>query len=190
MKNLPLSLTLALMLFAGMVLAGCMDFEYTGREFASLSGVRMPKYFKKKDDLPPGMYEIIGRAKVTAPESCDREDIRIKLLEEAARRGADAVCLASVSRIEVGLFESDGQFNGPSDHSVNPYNLTPDGSPIRENMAGKTVELTAETRKAVRIVVRALFLKDKKVLEKTISEREKQLDRIIGKPSALPGREK
>ena len=190
MKNMPLFITLALMLFAGAVLAGCMKFEYTGREFAPLSGVRMPKYFGKRDDLPPGMYEIIGRAKITAPGSCDREDIRIKLLEEAAGRGADAVCLVSISRIEVGLFESDGQFSGPSDYSINPYNLTPDGSPIRENMAGKTVELTAETNKAVKIVVRAFFLKDKKVLEKTVSEREKQLDKIIGKPSALPGREK
>ena len=190
MKNTPLFVTIFLMLFAGIFLAGCMEFEYTGREFAPLTGVREPKYFQKKDDLPPGMYEIIGRAKITAPDSCDSEDIRIRLLKEAASRGADAVCLASVSRIQVGLYESDGQFSGPSEHSLNPGNLTPDGSPIRENMAGKTVELTAETHKAVKVVVRALFLKDREVLEKTIAERKKQLDRIIGKPSALPGREK
>ena len=71
---------------------------------------------------------------------------------------------------------------------MNPCNLTPDGSPIRENMAGKTVELTAETHKAVKVVVRALFLMDKKKLEKIISEREKQLDKIINKPAALPGK--
>ena len=69
------------------------------------------------------------------------------------------------------------------------YNLTPDGSPIQDDMAGKRVGLDAETHKAVKIAVRALFLKDKKALEKIISEREKQLDRIISKPSALPGRE-
>jgi len=189
MKNTPLFFALWLMLLAGAFLAGCMEFEYTGREFSSLAGVRMTKFFEKKDDLPPGVYEIIGRAKIIAPDSCDREDIREKLLKEASRRGADAVCLVSVSRIQVGLFESDGQFGGPSERMMNPHNLRPDGSPIRENMAGKTVELNAETHRAVKVVVRALFLKDREALEKIISEREKQLDRIISQPAALPGRE-
>jgi len=189
MKNTHRFFIFSFMLSAGMFLAGCMEFEYTGREFPSLAGARMTKFFEKKDDLPPGAYEIIGRAKIIAPGSCDREDIRIKLVEEASRRGADAVCLVSVSRIEVGLFEDDGRFDGPSERTMNPYNLTPDGSPIQDDMAGKRVGLDAETHKAVKIAVRALFLKDKKALEKIISEREKQLDRIISKPSALPGRE-
>ena len=189
MKTSAFLFRAALIISAVVPLSGCMNFEYTGREFAPLAGGQLPEYFGKRADLPPGVYSIIGRAKITTSASRDREEIRLRLLDEAAARGADAVCLVSVSKIEVGLYESDGHFSGPDNPDMNRYNLTPDGAPIQKDMAGKSVSLPDESRKAVKLVVRALFLKNKKELEKIISDREKQLDKIIEKPSALPGGE-
>lgn len=185
MKKTAFFLRWASAFFASVLLAGCMEFEYTGREFAP--SMRPPKYYEKKDALPPGEYVIIGRAKITFPASRDKEDARERLLEEAASRGADAVCRVSVSEIRVGLYEGNGEFSGPSDPKMDPYNLTPDGAPIQENLAGETAALEPEGKTAVKLVVRALFLKKRKDLEKIISDREKQLDKIIARPSALPG---
>ena len=185
MKKTAFFLRSASAFLAAVLLAGCMEFEYTGREFAP--SMRLPKYYEKKEALPPGEYEIIGRAKITFPASRDREDVRIRLLDEAAARGADAVCQVSAKEIRVGLYGSDGEFSGPSDPKLDRYNLTPDGAPVQENLAGETVSLQPEARTALKIVVKALFLKNRKELEKIISDREKQLDKIIGRPSALPG---
>ena len=186
MKKTVFPLGTAFAFFAAVLLSGCMEFEYVGREFAP--SVRLPKYYEKKDALPPGEYEIIGRAKLTFPPSQDREDVRLRLLNEAASRGADAVCRVSEKVIRVGLYERTEEFSGgPSDPEEKPYNLAPDGSPVRKDLPGRKAALVPEPGSAARIVVRALFLKNRKDLEKIISDREKQLDKIIGQPSALPG---
>lgn len=186
------SAAVALLLF----ICGCMEFEYSGREFAPLAPGESPAYFESRDKIPAGKYTVIGRAQIVAKERTDKEDIKLMFLDEAALRGADAVCVVKVSKIKIGLFESDGEFAGPSSGSDRPFNLTPDGAPVQDSLDGTTTDryltgepavLTSEHNTATRMLVKALFLKDKAVLEKIISEREKQLDAIIGKPASQPG---
>lgn len=176
-----------LSLFALLLLSsGCMRFEYTGREFAPTPDDKVVKYFKNIKDVPAGVYSIIGRAELTADDSVEQEDLKEKLLSEARSRGADAVCLSSVRKQEYGLFESDGYSMGPNALSMNPYNQTPSGEQLELDMDGNVTKLKSERYKGVEIVIRALFLKNKKQLESIIAQREKQLDNLIGKPAEQP----
>ena len=164
-------------------LCGCMSFEYTGREFAPLKDERFPVLYKNRKQLPEGKYIIIGRAVITASPRTEIEDIQEKFLEEAALRGADAVCISSEKVVYRGIYES-GDDMAPSDRQINPYNLTPDGAPIQISLNGRNASLPAESRGAPQLVVRALFLKDKAAVEKSLEQRKKQLDAIIGSPEA------
>ena len=166
-------------------LCGCMSFEYTGREFAPLKQGRMPVFYKNRKLLPEGKYIIIGRAVITTSPRTEYEDIQDKFLEEAALRGADAVCIASDKIIYRGIYET-GDDMAPTDRLINPYNLTPDGAPIQVSLNGRDASLPAESRGAPQLIVNALFLKDKAAVEKTLLQRKKQLDAMIGTP-AVPG---
>ena len=162
-------------------LCGCMSFEYTGREFAPLQDGRFPVFFKNRKLLPEGKYIIIGRAVITTRPRTEIEDIQEKFLEEAALRGADAVCISSEKIVYRGIYES-GDDMAPSDHQINPYNLTPDGGPIQISLNGRNASLPAESTGAPQLIVKALFLRDKAAAEKSLEQRKKQLDAIIGSP--------
>ena len=84
----------------------------------------------------------------------------------------------------------DGDFNGPSDPVNNPFNLTPAGAEMQVNMAGNPVDLPAETNGRKVLEIQALFFKKLQEVEKIKSGREKQLEQLINKPSALPGNTK
>lgn len=175
-----------LLLLAG----GCMQFEYTGREFAALPAGSYPKFYNSVKTVPAGVYVIMGRAELTASGSDHWEDIQDMLLAEAARRGADAVAVVSKRAKWTALYDDESANDAPSDSKVNPYSLTPDGAEIKVDLAGNPVGLPAEHRARVRIIVRALFYKNKVQFEKIVSDREKQLDQLINKPQALPGSSK
>ena len=101
-------------------------------------------------------------------------------------RGADAVCITSEKVIYRGIYES-GDDMAPSDRQINPYNLTPDGAPIQISLNGRNASLPAESTGAPQLIVKALFLKDKAAVEKTVEQRRKQLDALIGSPE-VPGK--
>lgn len=178
MKRLFLSCQLFFFACTAFLLSGCMRFEYIGGEYAPLSEGKEPAFFLKRDKVPAGQYTIIGRAVLVVPGGTDPEDVKLRLLDEAASRGADAVCLVSQKKISEGLME-ETQFSGPQSYNINPYNLTPDGARIKEDMNGETVDLKKDMQGTVKVIFKALFFKNKEELEKINAQRKKQLDDLI-----------
>ena len=170
-----------------LMVSGCVNFEYTGQEFSSLPAGELPKFYASRAAVPAGVYAVIGRGVLTTGLQEEYEDIQDVLLEEGARRGADAVCIVSTRKESIGLFASDGEFDGPSDKLADPFNLTPAGAAVQVNMAGDPVNLPAEQTGRKVQVIRVLFFKNKEAVQKIISGREKQLEQLINKPAALPG---
>lgn len=162
-----------------LLLCGCMSFEYTGRDFPPLKAGSVPVYFKNEKLIPAGKYTIIGRAVIETGIRTEMEDIQDCLLDEAASRGADAVCLVSVKTVEVGLYADDADYEGPNAPGSNPYNLTPDGAPIQTNLSGQRIEFKEERSSARKVIVKALFLKDSQAVKKLRSAQEKELEKLI-----------
>lgn len=177
-------------------LCGCVNFEYTGREFAPLKQGIVPAWYQSKKQLPSGRYTVIGRAVIESGLKADMEDLQERLLEEAASRGADAVCLVSAETVYKGLYADDAYYTGPSSNWTMPFNLTPDGAPIQTNLEGERVTQNAdrttfagERGAAKRLIVKVLFLKDKAELEKFLSKRKEYLDKLIQSPTPAAAKE-
>ena len=168
------------------LIAGCMDFDYVGQEFAPTPESEPVTYYPKRADVPVGVYGIIGRAVVKAPDGTDGFDIQELLLERARQYGADAVCQVSAKRIIVGTYSlSSEEFGGPAP-MIGAANLNPDGSPIGENTFGDTVEIKGELRNRYVVEVKALFLKNKQELETLLEERGRELELLIADPASAP----
>ena len=56
--------------------AGCIDFEYVGREFEPTPISDPVTYYVNREQLPPGEFRIMGRAEISAPDGTDGYDIQ------------------------------------------------------------------------------------------------------------------
>ena len=196
MKDFSLFTRLAAGFLFLLFLCGCVNFEYTGREFAPLKQGFVPAWYQSKKQLPAGKYTIIGRAVIESGLKADMADLQERLLEEAASRGADAVCLVSAETVYKGLYANDAYYTGPSSNWTMPFNLTPDGAPIQTNLSGERItqnadrtDFAGERGAAKRLIVKVLFLKDKAALEKFLSERKEHLDKLIQAAEPAPAPE-
>ena len=179
-----------------LLLCGCVNFEYTGRAFAPLKQGKVPAWYQSKKQLPAGKYTIIGRAVIESGLTADMEDLQERLLEEAASRGADAVCLVSAETVYKGLYAEDSYYAGPSSNWTTPFNLTPDGAPIQTDLAGEritqnadSINFAGERGAAKRLIVKVLFLKETAALEKFRAERREHLDNLIQSPAPTAAKE-
>ena len=170
--------------FLLLLLCGCMSFEYTGQDFPPLQSGKLPIYFKNQKLIPAGRYTIIGKAVVKTGIKADLEDVQDLLLEEAAVRGADAVCMISAQTV-TGSQEEETYFSGPNSGWGNRYNLTPDGAPIQTNLDGQQIDyLPGDSGSSVkRLIVKALFLKDSQTVEKLRAAQKKELNKLTGSPA-------
>ena len=196
MKDFSLFTRLAAGFLFLLFLCGCVNFEYTGREFAPLKRGIVPAWYQNKKQIPSGKYTIIGKAVIESGLKADMEDLQERLLEEAASRGADAVCLVSAETVYKGLYANDAYYTGPSSNWTMPFNLTPDGAPIQTNLSGERItqnadrtDFAGENGAAKRLIVKVLFLKDKAALEKFLSERKEHLDKLIQAAEPAPAPE-
>ena len=79
MHRFSLPAVLAALLLA----AGCVDFDYVGREFPPTPESEPVVYFINREQIPPGEYRIMGRAVITAPDGTDGYDIQDLLMKKA-----------------------------------------------------------------------------------------------------------
>lgn len=167
-----------------LLLCGCMSFEYTGQDFQPLAAGRLPICYKNQKLIPAGRYTIIGKAVVKTGIRADMEDIQDRLLEEAAARGADAVCIIS-SKIIEGNPDGDAYYEGPDSGWGNRYNLTPDGAPIQTNLDGQRIgRLDGDFGSSVkRIIVKAIFLKDTQFVNKLRAAQKEELKKLTTGPA-------
>ena len=169
--------------FLLLLLCGCMSFEYTGQDFPPLQAGKLPVYFKNQKLIPAGKYTIIGKAVVKTGIRADMEDIQDLLLEEAAIRGADAVCLISAKTV-AGSQEEETYYSGPNSGWGNRYNLTPDGAPIQTNLDGQRIGSLpgGDSSSPQRIIVKALFLKDSQIVNKLRAAQKEELRKLTASP--------
>lgn len=178
-----LLLTGAVALF---LVAGCMNFDYVGREFAPTPVSEPVAYYVNREQLPPGEFRIMGRAMITAPDGTDGYDIQELLLEKARAFGADAVCLVRARKVPVGYYQREEVNQGPQ-FPLDPANVEFGGAPepLAEELQefGPPQTLSSGRGTRYEVEVKALFLKKKAELEKLLAEQDEELNEILGEPS-------
>ena len=127
MHRLSLPAVLAALLLA----AGCVDFDYVGREFPPTPESEPVVYFINREQIPPGEYRIMGRAVITAPDGTDGYDIQDLLMKKARAYGADAVCLVRTRKVDVGLFSRNDNTPAGPQQPLDPANVDFKGAPSK-----------------------------------------------------------
>jgi hypothetical protein len=159
------------------LVSGCAKFEYTGREFAAIPEDTPIAWYTKANPVPAGKYRVIGRGElVFGSGDMDNYDVEERLLEEARKRGADAVMLQSTEIKQVGSYERD--YNGlpsPSSALIPTIAVMPDGSRAEVNSFGDSLTLSGEQKTQSVVIVRATFYKEAAEVQKLIDEQSIQL---------------
>ena len=165
---------------------GCVRVNYIGQTFDPIPEGTPVTYFEKRDQIPAGKYRIIGRGEISTSGKFDRYDIRELLIDEARKRGADAVVLVSQKRTRRGIYERDpldaGYDTAPATKSGN---VKADGGPLDIPLDNST--LSGEHHFRQEIDLRVLFLKDREELEQQFARRGRELDRLVKQPDPAQG---
>ena len=109
-------------LLAAGVLSGCMSVDYVGQTFPALPATSTIEVFSPENPMPSTGYRAIGRAEITAPPRTNGSDIRLRLIELAREKGAQAVRVAAMKKVQVGFFENDDNFNVMPNYDRDPRN--------------------------------------------------------------------
>ena len=169
---------LVLLLFA----AGCVNVDYVGQTFEPIPEGKPVEYFGARKEVPPGKYRIIGRAVISASRKFDKYDIRELLIDEARKRGADAVVLIDSKKIKRGVYEREPDVAAvdisPASKSGN---VKPDGEELMVSL-DRSVPLEGEHHYHVELKLRVLFLKNKEELEQELARRGRELDTLVKQP--------
>ena len=173
----------ALLLFA----AGCVNVDYVGQTFEPIPEGTPVAYFENRGDIRPGKYRIIGRAVITTTRRMDKYDIRELLVDEARKRGADAVVTVELKQIKRGIYEreTDTSVNDIAP-ALNSGTVKPDGEPL-DIPFGPAEPLESEHHYRTELKMRVLFLKDKEALEQQLARRGRELDRLVKQPDPAQG---
>ncbi len=174
-RYLPLA---ALLLLA----AGCVDIDYVGQTFDPIPEGTPVEYFADRKEIPTGKYRIIGRAIIHTTWRFDKYDIRELLLDEARKRGADAVVLADSKEIRRGVYERDQNLDGGDiAPATRVGTIYPDGEQKFISL-DRSAPLQGEPHYRIELELRVLFLKDREDLEQLLARRGRELDRLVKQP--------
>ena len=145
----------------GLVLmAGCMSFDYVGQSFAPLSESVPVAFFEDRAAIPKDTYRIIGRGILSGPETVDGYDRKAELRLQARKHGADAVCIVSTVRKQVGVFPTvSDEFSAPLSPSANRGSIGPSGTPWETTSFGETPALKSQEEKRFEFETKVIFLK-------------------------------
>lgn len=174
---------LAAAVMAAVCFSGCVDVEYVGQQLPP-EEVGTVAIFDSSDLVPSGVYGVLGRARVIAPEGCTMVDLREKLEEKAAGCGADAVEIVRVFKRKVGVSYRDGGGVAETPQAIQDQNVSTDGTPVYTDSFGKNTTLRTETVNRYETVINALFLAKKERLAKYI--RNVAADAATGVPTDAP----
>ena len=146
---------------SGLVLmAGCMNFDYVGQSFAPLSESVPVAFFEGREAIPKETYRIIGRGVLSGPETVDGYDRKAELRLQARKHGADAVCIVSTVKKQVGVFPTvSDDFSEPLSPSANRGNIGPSGTPWETTSFGETPGLKSQEEKRFEFETNVSFLK-------------------------------
>lgn len=177
-----LALSAALLL----MMTGCYDFDYTGQYFEPIPEGEPVKFYHTPDEVPSGVYRVIGRAEIAALtgqlDSYDVEDI---LLDKARKCGADAVALVTSRLQHKGFYHRDmtaiTRFPG-ADISGGTGKLE-DNSTAAVNSFKTAPEITSERNYQEVLAVQALFYKRQSVLSELMADPVGDLESFVSNTS-------
>ncbi len=86
-------LLLPLIAFAG--LTGCINIDYVGQTYDQ-DPYRQVRWYNTGDTVPADTYRVAGRATASCGSDRTNDDVRYALMEEAAKRGVDAIQVVKV----------------------------------------------------------------------------------------------
>ena len=180
MSSIPCrSLSAALLL---LLIAGCVNVDYVGQNFAPIPEGKPVTYFAERREVPPGKYRIIGRAVVSTWRRFDKYDAREFLMDEARRRGADAVVLVYHKAVRRGVYERESDVSAVDiSPASNSGNVLPGGAELSISL-DRSVPLEGEHHYRTEQELRVLFLKSKDDLEQELARRGRELDRLVKQP--------
>ena len=179
MKKLPFRCLPAVLLF----LTGCMSVDYVGQSFDPIPEEEPVEYYTKRGEIPAGRYRIIGRAKITASWRYDKYDIREILIDEARKRGANAVALVGEKRERIGVYEREPGAPEIGDISFrSKVSTNVDGSPKTVAVLDTPADLHGEEHYRKELHLRVLFLRDRESLEQQLARRGREIDRLVKQP--------
>ena len=165
-----------------LVVAGCVNVDYVGQTFSPIPEGTPVQYFTARKEVPPGKYRIIGRAVVTTSRKFDKYDVREFLVDEARKRGADAVVLVYSRRIKRGVYEREVDEPAidiaPASKATN---IKPGGGDLKVSL-DPADPLEGEHHYRVELKLRALFLRNKEDLEQQLARRGRELDQLVKQP--------
>ena len=178
--NIKTTFFASVTLIAVTLISGCAKFEYTGREFAPIPDDVSIAWYTPANPVPAGKYRIIGRGELIFDRGdLDREDIEERLLDEARKRGADAVMFQSMTTRKVGSYDAAPQeLSTPSSAFTAGTGILPNGEPVEINSFGEVVPLTGEKTKHAVTFVRATFYKESSAVQKLIDEQAVQIIKL------------
>lgn len=174
-----------------LLLAGCVNVDYVGQTFDPIPEGTPVEYYTGRGAIPPGRYRIIGRADISTTRRYDKYDIRELLIDEARKRGANAVALVGETQKFIGIYEREpgddaGNISYPSSASNSM-----EASPKSLSEFGKPTRLQGEEHFRQELHLRVLFLKDRESVEQALARRGRELDRLVKQPdpAAAPKKE-
>ena len=154
------------------LMAGCMNFDYVGQSFAPHSGAVPVTFFEDRAAIPKETYRIIGRGVLSGPGSVDGYDRMSELRRQARKHGADAVCVVSTVRKQVGFFPTvSDDFSEPLSPSANRGNISPSGTPWETTSFGEKPTLKNQEAKRFEFETKVIFLKKISAFEAEMKSR-------------------
>ena len=159
---------------AAIILSGCTQFDYVGQKLSPLPPDQMVAFYNSKDEVPPNIYKVMGRAVVTAPDGTNSQDVKAEIMEKAREYGADAVEVILFKRIKTGevTIPQNDENQGPVGSWATTSNRA-DGSPLYTDSFVDNVPLKTNTLEQYEIRAKVLFLADKEKLKKSIAKYKK-----------------
>jgi len=156
------------------ILSGCTQFDYVGQKLSPLPPDQMVAFYNSKEEVPPNIYQVLGRAVVTAPDGTNTEEVKEEIMKKAREYGADAVEVVLFKRIKTGevMIPQNEQYEGPVGSWAATSNR-PDGTPIYTDTFVDTVPLQTHVLEQYEIRAKVLFLADKEKLKKSIEKYKK-----------------
>jgi len=174
----------ALLLMLG---AGCVNVDYIGQTFDPIPEGKPVEFFGERSQIPVGKYRIIGRGEISTTRRLDHYDIREILIDEARKRGADAVVTVSVKHIRRGVYPREPAGSEyDTAPALNSGNVKADGSPLDVTVES-AVTVKGEAHSRSELEIRVLFLKTREDLEQQLARRGRELDRLVKQPDPATG---
>lgn len=100
-----------LLLLLPLFLAGCMNIDYVGKQFAPTEKV---SYTENPDEVPLDDYTLIGRFTVKSRTMYHPYEVEDKILEKAGMYGGDLLCLTDAGLDLYGVYPTNRQeFGSP-----------------------------------------------------------------------------